>query len=81
MAVWGDTLLGCVHPASAVRYRELQNSLDVAMVEETHQEAAGIAASLVKTLQVMIFTVRAYAYPPCPLPRCKTRKIAPHKRK
>ena len=64
VAIWGDTLLSCVPPAFAVRYRELQNSLDVAMVEEAHQEAAGIAASLVKALAVMDTTARAAGHLP-----------------
>ena len=62
--IWGDTLLSCVPPAFAIRYRELQNSLDVAMVEEKHQEAAGIAASLVKALIVMDTTARAAGHLP-----------------
>jgi len=64
VAIWGDTLLSCVPPAFAVRYRELQNSLDVAMVEEKHQEAAGIAASLVKALAVMDTTARSAGHLP-----------------
>ena len=64
VAIWGDTLLSCVPPAFAVRYRELQNSLDVAMVEEKHQEAAGVAASLVKALAVMDATARAAGHLP-----------------
>ena len=62
--IWGDTLLSCVPPAFAIRYRELQTSLDVAMVEEEHQEAAGIAASLVKALAVMDTTARAAGHLP-----------------
>ena len=58
VAIWGDTLLGCVPPAFAVRYRELQNQLDEAMVSEMHQEAAGFASSLVKALAVMDATAR-----------------------
>jgi hypothetical protein len=64
VAIWGDTLLSCVPPAFAIRYRELQTSLDVAMVEEKHQEAAGIAASLVKALAVMDTTARAAGHLP-----------------
>jgi hypothetical protein len=64
VAIWGDTLLGCVPPAFAVRYRELQNQLDEAMVSELHQEAASAAASLVKALAVMDATARNAGHQP-----------------
>ena len=64
VAVWGDTLPSCVPPAFAVRFAELKVELDVAMVEEKHQEAAGVAASLVKAVVVMDATARAAGHLP-----------------
>lgn len=64
VAVWGDTLPACVPPAFAVRFAELKAELDVAMIEEDAKEAAGIAASLVKALQVMDATARAAGHAP-----------------
>lgn len=64
VAVWGDTLPSCVPPAFAVRFAELKVELDVAMVEEKHQEAAAVAASLVKAVAVMDATARAAGHLP-----------------
>ena len=64
VAVWGDTLLGCVPPAFAVRFAELKLTLDEAMVSELHQEAASAAASLVKALAVMDATARNAGHQP-----------------
>ena len=64
VAIWGDTLVGCVPPAFAVRYAELKDELNVAMVGEKHQEAATVAASLVKALAVMDATARAAGHAP-----------------
>ena len=64
VAVWGDTLPACVPPAFAVRFAELKAELDVAMVEENAKEAAGIAASLVKAVQVMDATARSAGHAP-----------------
>ena len=64
VAIWGDTLTGCVPPAFAVRYAELKDELNVAMVGESHQEAATVAASLVKALVVMDATARAAGHAP-----------------
>jgi len=64
VAVWGDTLSSCVPPAFAVRFAELKVELDVAMVEEKHQEAASVASSLVKAVAVMDATARAAGHLP-----------------
>ncbi len=64
VAVWGDTLPACVPPAFALRYAELKAELDVAMVQEKAKDAAGIAASLVKALQVMDATARTAGHSP-----------------
>lgn len=64
VAVWGDTLPACVPPAFALRYAELKAELDVAMVQEKAKDAAGIAASLVKALQVMDATARTVGHSP-----------------
>ena len=64
VAIWGDTLTGCVPPAFAVRYAELKDELNVAMVGESHQEAATVATSLVKALSVMDATARAAGHAP-----------------
>ena len=64
VAVWGDTLLGCVPPAFAVRFAELKVELDVAMVEEKHADCAQIASSLVKAVAVMDATARAAGHLP-----------------
>ena len=64
VAVWGDTLPSCVPPAFAVRFAELKVELDVAMVGEKHQEAAAVAASLVKAVAVMDATARAAGHLP-----------------
>ena len=64
VAVWGDTLPACVPPAFALRHAELKAELDVAMVQEKATDAAGIAASLVKALQVMDTTARTAGHSP-----------------
>ena len=64
VAIWGDTLLGCVPPAFAVRYAELKDELNVAMVGEKHQEVATVSASLVKALTVMDATARSAGHLP-----------------
>jgi hypothetical protein len=64
VGVWGDTLVGCVPPAFAVRYQQLKNELDGQMITEDHAEVQATAASLCKALQVMDTTARAAGHVP-----------------
>jgi hypothetical protein len=63
-SVWGDTLVECVPPAFAVRYRELKDELDVAMRAGEHVEAQTLAQSLIKALEVMDAKARADGHQP-----------------
>jgi hypothetical protein len=51
--VWGDTLVNCVPPAYALRYRELKGELNAAMVADDYTLCAQLATSLIKALKVM----------------------------
>ena len=51
--VWGDTLVDCVPPAYALRYRELRGQLEAAIVADDYTLCAELAASLIKALKVM----------------------------
>lgn len=64
VAVWGDSLLGCVPPAFAVRFAELKLTLDEAMVGDDFKQAAETAASLVKAVAVMDATARSAGHLP-----------------
>tara|TARA_R110000850_G_scaffold26668_2_gene76123 strand:- start:308 stop:898 length:591 start_codon:yes stop_codon:yes gene_type:complete len=64
VGVWGDTLVGFVPPAFAVRHQELKELLDVAMREGQHVEAQRHAQSLIKALEVMDDKARADGHQP-----------------
>ena len=64
VAIWGDTLLGCVPPAFAVRFAELKGELNLAMVEDQFKLCAELSASLVKALTVMDATARSAGHLP-----------------
>ncbi len=64
VSIWGDTLVGFVPPAFAVRYDQLKNDLDVAMRGEDSKAAAAHATSLCKALEVMDATARANGHLP-----------------
>ena len=63
-SVWGDTLVECVPPAFAVRYRELKDELDAAMRTGEHVKAQTSAQSLIKALEVMDAKARADGHQP-----------------
>lgn len=63
-SVWGDTLVECVPPAYAVRYRELKDELDVAMRTGEHVEAQTLATGAIKALEVMDAKARADGHQP-----------------
>ena len=64
VSVWGDTLVGCVPPAFAVRYQQLKNELDGQMIAEDHDQVAATSASLCKALHVMDATARTAGHSP-----------------
>lgn len=64
VSVWGDTLVGCVPPAFAVRYQQLKNELDGQMMAEDHDQVAATSASLCKALEVMAQTASAAGHKP-----------------
>lgn len=53
VAVWGDTLTACVPPQYAVRYRELVEKLEAAMLEDRYMDAAETSATLCNALELM----------------------------
>ena len=54
--VWGDTLVDCVPPAYALRYRELRGQLEAAMAAEDYTLCVELATSLIKALKVSRFS-------------------------
>lgn len=62
--VWGDTLVSCVPPAYALRYRELKGDLDAAMVAEDYTLCAELATSLIKALKMMNVKARQDGFEP-----------------
>jgi hypothetical protein len=62
--VWGDTLVDCVPPAYALRYRELQGDLDAAMLADDYKLSAELATNLSKALDVMNAKARADGHKP-----------------
>lgn len=62
--VWGDTLVDCVPPAYALRYRELKGELDAAMVAEDYTLCVELATSLIKALKVMNVKARQDGHEP-----------------
>jgi len=52
-AVWADTLVDCVPPSYALRFRELKSELDVAMMADDFTLCADLATSLIKALKMM----------------------------
>ena len=62
--VWGDTLVNCVPPAYALRYRELKGELDAAMVAEDHALCVELATSLIKALKMMNLKARQDGHEP-----------------
>jgi hypothetical protein len=63
-SVWGDTLVGCVPPAYAVRFQELKEELDVHMRAGGHMAVQRVAQSLIKALEVMDERARADGHLP-----------------
>lgn len=62
--VWGDTLVDCVPPAYALRYRELRGQLEAAMVAEDYTLCVELATSLIKALKVMNLKAREDEHEP-----------------
>ncbi len=62
--VWGDTLVNCVPPAYALRYRELRGDLEAAMVAEDHARCVELATSLIKALKMMNIKARQDGHEP-----------------
>ena len=62
--VWGDTLVHCVPPSYALRYRELRGDLDAAMVAEDHALCVELATSLIKALKMMNIKARQDGHEP-----------------
>ena len=62
--VWGDTLVDCVPPAYALRYRELRGNLEAAMVAEYYTLCVELATSLIKALKVMNVKARQDGHEP-----------------
>jgi hypothetical protein len=62
--VWGDTLVDCVPPAYALRYRELRGQLEAAMVAEDYTLCVELATSLIKALKVMNVKARRDGHEP-----------------
>ena len=62
--VWGDTLVDCVPPAYALRYRELRGNLEAAMVAEDYTLCVELATSLIKALKVMNVKARQDGHEP-----------------
>ena len=62
--VWGDTLVNCVPPAYALRYRELRGNLDAAMVADDHALCVELATSLIKALKMMNVKARQDGHEP-----------------
>ena len=62
--VWGDTLVDCVPPAYALRYRELRGQLEAAMVAEDYTLCVELATSLIKALKVMNVKARQDGHEP-----------------
>jgi len=62
--VWGDTLVNCVPPAYALRYRELRGDLDAAMVADDHALCVELATSLIKALKMMNIKARQDGHEP-----------------
>ena len=62
--VWGDTLVNCVPPAYALRYRELKGDLAAAMVADDYTLCAQLATSLIKALKVMNVKARQDGHEP-----------------
>ena len=62
--VWGDTLVNCVPPAYALRYRELKGELDAAMVAGDHALCVELATSLIKALKMMNVKARQDGHEP-----------------
>ena len=62
--VWGDTLVNCVPPAYALRYRELKGELDAAMVADDHALCVELATSLIKALKMMNIKARQDGHEP-----------------
>ena len=62
--VWGDTLVDCVPPAYALRYRELRGDLEAAMVAEDHARCVELATSLIKALKMMNIKARQDGHEP-----------------
>ena len=62
--VWGDTLVDCVPPAYALRYRELRGNLEAAMVAEDYTLCVELATSLIKALKMMNVKARQDGHEP-----------------
>jgi len=62
--VWGDTLVDCVPPAYALRYRELRGNLEAAMVAEDYALCVELATSMIKALKVMNVKARQDGHEP-----------------
>ena len=62
--VWGDTLVDCVPPAYALRYRELRGDLEAAMVAEDYKLCVELATSLIKALKMMNVKARQDGHEP-----------------
>jgi len=62
--VWADTLVNCVPPGYALRYRELRGELDAAMVAEDHALCVELATSLIKALKMMNVKARQDGHEP-----------------
>ena len=62
--VWGDTLVNCVPPAYAVRYRELRDDLEGAMAAEDAALCVELATSLIKALKMMNLKARQDGHEP-----------------
>lgn len=62
--VWGDTLVDCVPPAYALRYRELRGNLEAAMVAEDYKLCVELATSLIKALKMMNVKARRDGHEP-----------------
>ena len=62
--VWGDTLVNCVPPAYALRYRELKGKLNAAIVADDYESCAELATSLIKALKVMNVKARQDGHEP-----------------
>jgi hypothetical protein len=57
-------LVECVPPAYALRFRELKDDLDAAMLADNHTLCAELATSLIKALKVMNEKARADGFKP-----------------